>query len=206
MRSWMIPFALLAGASPLAAQADCTLGHLPESSNEAEIFRIRGVSTVFGRAASPMALRPKALMLLFEATTLPTVDDATATPSYCRAGKPAENVNLMGVLPRPRAIFGLADGFTLEVSWIPPVTVNNVKANVIGLALARAVPMAAGLVSIRGSATFGAPRMKPRASMPATLSILAPASGWTSSSMARRNPRASASRVVTSRKTMPGFG
>ena len=155
MRYWMIPLALLSGVAPLTAQADCTLGNLPESSNEAEIFRIRGVSTAFARAASPMALRPKSILLMFEAATLPTIDDETATPTFCRPGKPAENVNLMGILPRPRVIFGLADGVTFEASWIPPVTVNGVKANVIGLALARAVPAAAGLISIRGSATFG---------------------------------------------------
>jgi len=50
------------------------------------------------------------------------------------------------------------------------------------------------------------PRMKPRASMPATRSIFMPAQGCTSASTARRNARASPSSVVMSRKTMPGFG
>ncbi|MEO6067283.1 MAG: hypothetical protein ABJB33_02710 [Gemmatimonadota bacterium] len=155
MRSWMLPLALLAGAAPLAAQADCTLGHLPADSNEAEIFRIRGVSTVFARAASPMALRPKAMLLMFDVSTLSEIDAATATPTYCRPGKPAENVNLMAVLPRPRVIFGLADGFTFEASWIPPIRVHGVKANLLGVALARSVPVGIGLLSIRAAATFG---------------------------------------------------
>jgi hypothetical protein len=158
MRYWTVPLALLVGAVPLVGQNDCTLGNLPESSNEAEIFRIRGVSTMFARAASPMALRERSLMVVFEAATLPTIDDETATPTYCRAGKPAENVNLMGFLPRPRVIVGLADGVTFEASWIPPIRVNGVKANVLGLALARAVPMGDGLISIRGAATFGSIR------------------------------------------------
>ena len=155
MRHWMIPLALVAGAAPLVAQGDCTLGHLPESSKEAEIFRIRGVSTAFGRAASPMALRPHTTMVLFEVTTLSTIDPATATPTYCNPGKPPENVNLMAVLPRPRVIFGLTDGFSFELSWIPPVKVNDVKANLVGVALSRAVPVATGILSLRGSATFG---------------------------------------------------
>ena len=50
------------------------------------------------------------------------------------------------------------------------------------------------------------PRMKPRASMPATLSIFMPANGCTSSSTARRNARASPRRVVMSRNMTPGFG
>ena len=156
MHHWMIPLALLAGATPLAAQGpDCTLGHLPVSSNEAEIFRIRGVSTAFGRAASPMALRQHTTMVLFEVTTLSTIDPGTATPTFCNPGKPPENVNLMAVLPRPRVIFGLSDGFSFELSWIPPVTVNDVKANLVSVALARSVPVATGIISLRGSATFG---------------------------------------------------
>ena len=50
------------------------------------------------------------------------------------------------------------------------------------------------------------PRMKPRASMPATLSIFMPAQGCTSSSTARRNARALPSSVVMSRNMIPGLG
>jgi hypothetical protein len=155
MRRWMIPLALLAGATPQALQAQCTLGHLPDNSNEAEIFRIRGVSTAFGRVASPMTLREHSTMLLFEVTTVATIDPGTATPTFCNPGKPPENVNLMSVLPRPRVIFGLNDQFSFELSWIPPVTLNDVKANVLGFALTRTVPTATGLLSLRASATVG---------------------------------------------------
>jgi hypothetical protein len=156
MRYWSFAVALATATSPLAAQApDCTLGHLPSSSNEAEIFRIRGVSTAFARDASPMNLRPGGLIVALEGTSLPSIDAATATPTYCRSGKPAEHVNIFPVLPRPRVIFGLADEFTAEVSWVPPVRVNGVKADLLGLALARTAPMGRGLVSIRANATFG---------------------------------------------------
>jgi hypothetical protein len=47
---------------------------------------------------------------------------------------------------------------------------------------------------------------KPRASMPATLSIFIPAHGWTNSSTARRKARALPSSVVMSRNTIPGLG
>jgi hypothetical protein len=152
----MIAVALTLGASPLAAQlGNCTLGHLPDSTNEAEIFRIRGASTVFARDASPMTLRQGAMIFAFEVSSLPNIDAATATPSYCRSGKPAEHVNLFPALPRPRMIFGLADEFTAEVSWVPPIRVNGVKADLIGLALGRTVPMGNGLISLRGNAVFG---------------------------------------------------
>lgn len=160
MPRWTLTAALLLGAPaflaprPLAAQ-DCTAGHLPDDSHEAEIFRIRGASTAFGRAISPVTPRQGAVLAMFEVTTLAHIDRSTATPTYCRPGKPAENVNLMSVLPRPRVIFGLSDGFTFEASWIPPVTVNDVKANVVSVALGRSVPTALGLISLRAHATFG---------------------------------------------------
>ncbi|MBW8772297.1 MAG: hypothetical protein JF590_03240 [Gemmatimonadetes bacterium] len=155
MRHWMIPLALLAGAGPLAAQGDCTLGHLPDNTNEAEIFRIRGASTAFGRASSPMMLREHSTMVLFELTTLSNIDAATRTPTYCNVGKPPENANLLPIIPRPRIIFGLSDEFSFEVSWIPPITVQDVKSNVVSFALARSVPLAKGIISLRGSAVFG---------------------------------------------------
>jgi hypothetical protein len=94
-------------------------------------------------------------LLFFEVTTLSRIDPGTATPTFCNPGKPPENVNLMSVIPRPRVSFGLTDQFTLEVSWIPPVTLNDVKANILGVALARTVPAGTGLLSLRASATFG---------------------------------------------------
>lgn len=141
MRHWILAVALAAVASPLAAQIDCTAGHLPDGSNEAELFRIRGVSTVFGRVSSPLNLHPNGMVFLLEGTQLPDIDAATATATYCRPGKPPEHVNLLPVLPRPRVIIGLADEMTLEVSWVPPVRVNGVKADLLGLALARTVPL-----------------------------------------------------------------
>ena len=108
MRVPVLVLLLALSTAPLSAQ-DCTEGNLPDSSNEAELFRIRGTSMVFARVASPMALRAGRMIFLMEGTTLPNIDDGTATPSHCRPGKPAENVNLLPVLPRPRMLFGLSE-------------------------------------------------------------------------------------------------
>jgi hypothetical protein len=44
----------------------------------------------------------------------------------------------------------------LEASWIPPVRVHGVKANLFGLALAKQVELAGGVIgSLRAHATFG---------------------------------------------------
>ena len=63
---------------------------------------------------------------------MPQVDDATATPTFCRPGKGPENVNLTPVMPRPRLSVPLPLGLALEASWIPPVRVGGVKANLFG--------------------------------------------------------------------------
>ena len=146
--------ALLGAGAPLAAQ-DCTLGNLPDDSHEAELFRIRGAATAFGRATAPSAYHPGGVVLLMEGSTLQEIDAETATPTFCRPGKPAENVNLMSVLPRPRVLFATQDGVTVEASWIPPIPVNGVKANVFGFAVARTVSAGPGVLSMRAAATLG---------------------------------------------------
>jgi hypothetical protein len=104
---------------------------------------------------APSAQHPGGTILLMEVATLQTIDSATATPSYCRAGKPDENVNLMSVLPRPRIILATVDGITVEASWIPPITINGVKANIFGVAIARTVEAGPGVLSMRAAATLG---------------------------------------------------
>ena len=44
-------------------------------------------------------------------------------------------------LAAPRQAFGLTDGVVLEVSWIPPVRVSGVKANLWSFAVSRTVPI-----------------------------------------------------------------
>ena len=57
-----------------------------------------------------------------------------------------ESTNLLSVFPRPRLAATLPAGFALEASWIPPVRVAGVKANLISAAVSRPVSLARGLV------------------------------------------------------------
>src|SRR5262249_34596307 len=91
-----------------------------------------------------------------EAARVPTVDPATATPTICRPGKGPENTDLLPGLARPRLGIHLPAGFALEASWIPPVRVNGVNANLIGLALAKPLVPGHGLTAdVRAHGTFG---------------------------------------------------
>ena len=116
----------------IAASQEC---RPPKTSNEAEAFGIVSVPLAFGRAQAPELLA--GLRIGLEAAYMPQVDDATATPTICRPGKGPENVNLSPVLPRPRLSVPLPLGLALEASWVPPVRVGGVKANLFGVSLAR---------------------------------------------------------------------
>jgi hypothetical protein len=129
----------------------------PKTSNEAESFGIVSVPLAFGRAQAPELL--PGLRLGLEAAYVPQVDDETATPTICRPGKGPEDVNLTPVFPRPRLSVPLPLGFALEASWVPPVRVGGVKANLFGVSLARSFGQFDGVVAaLRGHATFGSVR------------------------------------------------
>jgi hypothetical protein len=153
---WLAVVPLISGAlaAPLAGQTVCTP---PDNSNEAKVLANFAVPLAFGPLAAPAEARPGALRVTIEGSYLPTLDAATRTPTICRPGKGPENTDLLFAVPRPRVAVGLPGGLLLEASWIPPVRVNGVKADVGGIALGRGFPVGHGpmTVGLRVHATFG---------------------------------------------------
>jgi hypothetical protein len=145
-----VGLALCAVPLSLAAQ-ECRPG---AESNEAKTLAIFAVPLAFGPGAAPAT--QTRVTLGIEAARVPTVDPATATPTICRPGKGPENTELLPGLARPRIGIPLPFGLAFEASWIPPVRVNGVRANLIGFALAKSLRRGNGLTAaIRGHATFG---------------------------------------------------
>jgi hypothetical protein len=143
----------LAAAAPaaLAAQGDC---FPPKDSNEARTFGVFAVPLAFSPAGAPAPAGR--LHAGLEVVWLPDIDDATATPTVCRPGKGPENTDLLPAAVRPRLLLSLGGGLTAEASWVPPLRVNQVRANLFGVALA----WTAGLgrdhaLTLRGHGTFG---------------------------------------------------
>jgi hypothetical protein len=137
-----------------AAQGDCFPG--PES-NEAKTLAIFAVPLAFGRGSAPEVF--PGFRAGIELAYLPNVDDATATPTTCRPGKGPENTDLLFALPRPRIGLPLPFGLALQASWVPPVRVRGIKANLIGLSVEKAFGNLEGLVAaLRVHATFGSVR------------------------------------------------
>jgi hypothetical protein len=134
-------------AAPLAAQGDC----FPRSnSREADLFAHFSTPLAFGNAAAPTLHYPGAVLLGLEASLLPDASDRIATPTTCRPGKGPENVNILPGFIRPRLGYSLGNGNVLEVSWIPPVKVDGVKANLWSFAFSRSV-----LLNPKGAVLMG---------------------------------------------------
>jgi hypothetical protein len=147
--------AVLASAGSAAAQ-DCFPA---KNSNEAEMFAIFSVPLAFGPGGGGDRLAPGKVQLGIEVAGLPEVDSVTATPLTCRPGKEAENTDLLPVLPRPRLAIGLPGAFALEISWIPPVRVAGVEANLFGFSLGRSFQAGRSVALVlRGHATVGSIR------------------------------------------------
>ncbi len=140
-------------ATEVAAQADCFPS---KSSNEARTLGIFSVPLAFSPAGAPRAGSSR-VQLGLELSYLPSVDSAIARPTVCRPGKEAENTDLLFAAPRPRITVMLGGGLALEGSWIPPVRLNQVRANLIGVALSYDTKLGSRGTSLtlRAHGTFG---------------------------------------------------
>jgi hypothetical protein len=137
----------------LAAQTPCFPG---KHSNEAKTMAIFAVPLAFAGAGVPSASASR-LQLGFELSYLPNVDPATATATICQPGKGPENTDLLLAVPRPRVSLRLGSGFSIEGSWVPPIRINQVQANLFGVAVSWDHPLKQELLALRVRAhgTFG---------------------------------------------------
>ena len=152
IRSTITLLALVLGwATSAAAQGECFPG---SESNEAKTMATFAVPLAFSRGSAP-DLFPGFTAGL-ELAYLPRVSDATATPTICRPGKGPEHTDLLFAIPRPRIGMPLPLGLSLQASWVPPLRVNGVKANLFGISVEKAFGRYDGLVAaVRAHATFG---------------------------------------------------
>jgi hypothetical protein len=142
---------------PLVVRTVC---RPPDDSHEAHLLADFSVPIAYSLLEAPRETSPGAVRLTLEGTYIPNIDEETRTATICRAGKGPENANLLSAFPRPRAALGLPGGMLLEASWIPPVRLNGVKSNLVGLSLERGFPIGENglLLALRAHGTFGVVR------------------------------------------------
>ncbi|MEP7326234.1 MAG: hypothetical protein ABI836_09830 [Gemmatimonadota bacterium] len=143
---------LPAAARAQGANDDCFPA---KDSHEAQVFGIYSVPLAFSPGGAPGSMAPWHIRVGVETSYLPNIDSTTATPTVCRPGKEAENVDFGALLPRPRISLGLPSGFALEASYIPPVRVNGAKPSIFGVALRKTFALGGMTLGVRGHATVG---------------------------------------------------
>lgn len=154
MPGLVLTLAALCLPATAAAQGDCFPG---PHSNEARTLASFLVPLAFGPGAAPELVQEFGVAV--EGASVPGVDPLTATPTTCRPGKGPENTNLLPVFPRPRLVVPMPRGLGLALSWIPPLRLNGVRANLFGVSVEKSFGRANGIVlALRGHATFGSLR------------------------------------------------
>lgn len=126
----------------LLAQDDCFPA---DDSNEARTFGIVSVPLAF-TGAGGWQTGHDGVTFGMEGAWLPHVPEALATPTACRPGKGPENANPLPGFARVRLAVFLA-GWQLEAGWIPPLSVEGVRANLLGLAVGRDLAIGARWVA-----------------------------------------------------------
>ncbi|HEV8600936.1 MAG TPA: hypothetical protein VGQ69_16365 [Gemmatimonadales bacterium] len=159
MRPLGLAATLLLTFAPPRVLAQASNECLPgKGSNEAKTMASFAVPLAFSGAVAPARAPAGRVQLGLELSYLPNVDPAVATPTTCRPDKQGpENTDLLFAAPRPRAWLALPAGFTLEASWIPPIRLAEVKANLVGVALSRTTPLGRRglLLELRAHGSFG---------------------------------------------------
>jgi hypothetical protein len=152
---WIVVGLGLGAAGGVRAQDVCRPA---KNSNEAKVLGIFAVPLAFAPAGAPISGSGSRVQIGIEGSYLPKVDPATAIPTTCRPDKTKpEHTDLLFAAPRPRIAIRLGAGFALEASWIPPIRLSGVKANLFGGALsyAHALDRKGTVVAIRVHGTFG---------------------------------------------------
>jgi hypothetical protein len=141
----------------LAGSAEAQLCRPGPGSNEAKTLALQSVPLAFSASTAPGVNRHFEVGL--EGTYLPNIDPATATATICRPGKGPENTDFLFALPRPRVSVALPGGLALQASWIPPIRIGGVKANLFGFSLAKVLPVRPGVAAaVRVHAAVGSIR------------------------------------------------
>ena len=120
-------------AQPLLETRDELSFNRPESW-AMKYFASLTLPTGFG---APRADDPGSVELLLEGGSVPSLSEAERRVGF--NGTKVEDINRTSVVGRLGATFALPAAFSLGVSWMPPLELDGVEANLLGLSLGRPV-------------------------------------------------------------------
>lgn len=139
-----------------AASAQCRVS---SSSNEGQLLAFYTAPIVFSMATAPEATRAGSIRFGAEGEYVPRADDELEQTGACFTQK-SEETSLSPVFGRPRITIGVPLGFTVELAYLPPVTIAKATPNLFSFAIAHATHYAFGPASgttimFRGHGTYG---------------------------------------------------
>lgn len=102
------------------------------SDNEGRLLAYYSALLTYSPVGAPITARPWAFEVGLEGGYVPRLSEQQRTAGR---DKP-ETTNLLAVLPRPRAAIWLPGGLRVEGSWIPPISMSDVTANLVSVAAA----------------------------------------------------------------------
>jgi hypothetical protein len=131
---------LMVAPATLPAQSRTVEWH-PWSSPEGRLMGFYSDALAFSAVGAPRARRSGEVEFALEMSYVPRLSKAQRTTGD---DKP-EATNLAPVLPRPRALVALPGKFAVEGSWIPPLRVFGVTANLLSVAVTRPIARVRGI-------------------------------------------------------------
>lgn len=138
------------------ADAQCKVS---SKSNEGKLLAFYTAPIAFSLGTAPMVMRSGSIRFGAEGEYVPKPDPALEQTGACFTQK-SEQTSLSPVFGRPRITIGAPLGFSIELAYLPPVTIARATPNLFSFAVAQTTHFAFGppkgtTVMVRGHGTFG---------------------------------------------------
>jgi len=138
------------------AAAQCRVS---SSSNEGRLLAFYTAPITFSMATAPTVTRAGSVRFGAEGEYVPRPDPALEQTGACFTQK-SEETSLSPVFGRPRVTIGVPLGFSIELAYLPPVTIARAKPNLLSFAVAHAThhsfgPATGTTIMLRGHGTYG---------------------------------------------------
>lgn len=156
MRRGFVVVAMLCASAESALAQRCRVA---EGTNEAGLLAFYTAPIAFSMATAPEVTQAGYVRFGVELEYVPKPDPALEQTGACFTQK-GEDTSLSPVFGRPRITIGIPLGFTIELAYLPPVTIARATPNLFSFAIAHAShfsfgPASGTTVMLRGHGTYG---------------------------------------------------
>lgn len=129
------------------------------ASNEGKLLAFYTAPIAFSMATAPTVTPAGFIRFGAEGEYVPRPDPALEQTGACFTQK-SEDTSLSPVFGRPRITIGVPLGFTIELGYLPPVTIARATPHLLSFAVAQAThwsfgPARGTTIMLRGHGTFG---------------------------------------------------